>query len=246
MSEGNLGWEALAALCLISLLCGVAMRWALRTCSDQAALARAKRLVIAHLLEFRLFGDEPGLVLRAQRDVARQSLQVVWLLLAPAAIMALPMVFVFAQLDAIFGKSPLAPGVAAVVTMQWKSAAELPPPRLEASAGISVETPPVRAGRQVSWRLRPTKVGSSMLRFVGAGGEVWTKSVAAGWGLRYVSKRRLGLGPEFLLAATELPLPSGAVEWIEIGCGDTLVCGLPWLCWFLVFSGAAIFMPGPD
>lgn len=242
MSEVNRGWEALAVLCLVSVACGLAMRWVLRNYTDQAALARAKRLIVAHLLEFRLFGDEPGLVLRAQRDVALQSLQVLLLLIVPAAIMALPMLFVVAQLDAVFGKSPLAPGAAAVVTMQWKGAPDTPP-RLEAGAGIGV-VGPVRAAGQVSWRLLPTRTGSTVLRFVGVSGQVWTKSVAAGWGMSYVSKLRAGLGAEFLLSPTELPLPGGDVEWIEIGYSDALVYGFPWLLWFLLFSGAAIFGRG--
>ena len=113
------------------------MQWVMRRCSDQASLARAKSLIVAHLLEFRLFGDEPWLVWRAQRDVAWQSLRLIRLLLLPAAIMAVPMVFLFAQLDAVFGKCPLTAGQPAVVTMQWKgNAAETP--RLEASAGIAI------------------------------------------------------------------------------------------------------------
>ena len=83
-----------------------------------------------------------------------------------------------------------------------------------------------------------------MLRFRGTSGQVWTKSIAAGSGLSYVSSRRLGLGPEFLLSPTELPLPGGDVEWIEIGYAGALVCGLPWLVWFLLFSGVAIFGRG--
>jgi hypothetical protein len=242
VSEGDLGLQALAALGLIGIACGLAMRWVLRRYTDRAALARAKSLVVAHLLEFRLFGDEPGLVLRAQRDVAWQCVRVARLLLVPTAIMALPMLFVFAQLDAVFGKSPIVPGAAAVVTLQWQGGGETP--RLEASTGIGVETPAVHAAPQMSWRFRPTQAGPGVLRFTGRNGRVWTKSIAAGTGMSYVSKRRDGFGAGFLLSLTELPLPGGDVEWIEIGYGDALVCGFPWLLWFLLFSGAAIFGRG--
>lgn len=239
MSDGDLGPVALLALCPIGIASGLAMLWVLRACSDQAALARARSLIVAHLLQFRLFGDEPALVLRAQRDVAVQSFRLIRLLLPPAAIMAAPMLFLFAQLDAVFGKLALVPGQAGVVTVHWNGAGEAP--RLEQSAGIAVESAPVHvaSAQQISWRFRPTQAGRSELRFV-KGAQVWTKSVAAGWGMGYVSARRVTLGVDFALYSAEPPLPGGDVESIAIGYGVADVCGLHWVVWFLVFSGAAI------
>ena len=121
MNEVDLGLVALIALCVASVACGLAMRWVLRACSDRTAIARTRGKIVARLLEFRLFGDEPWLVLRAQRDVARQSFHLIRLLLLPSAILTVPMLFLFAQFDAIFGRAPLIPGQPAVVTMHWKS-----------------------------------------------------------------------------------------------------------------------------
>lgn len=240
MSEADLGPWALALLCLISIASGLAMLWTVRRLADQTALARAKDLIAAHLLEFRLFGDEPRLVLRAQRDVAWQSARVVWMLLGPAAAMLLPMLLLFGQLEAVFGLAPLRPGEAAVVTVHWTGGGGVAP-RLEAGAGVRVDSAAVRANGQTSWRIRPTESGAGWLRVTGPGGEVLTKSVQTGWGgLAYVSERRVRPGLEFLIHPTEAPLASGAVKSIDIGYRRAVVWGLPWLSWFLLVSGVVV------
>ena len=69
MSRIDLGIEPLVSLIPVSILAGIGMLVVFRHASDQAAIRRSKNLVAAHLLEFRLFMDEPRLVLRAQRDL---------------------------------------------------------------------------------------------------------------------------------------------------------------------------------
>jgi hypothetical protein len=83
-------------------------------------------------------------------------------------ILAIPSGLLFFGLDAIYGWDPLPAGQAAVVTAQLDrplvpADARL---RLEAPAGIAVETPAVRSmvDRQISWRVRPIK-SSSRLHF---------------------------------------------------------------------------------
>jgi len=225
VSEVDLGLPALAALSAVSLACGVLMRWVFRKVADQAAIARRRNLIIAHLLEFRLFRDEPGLVLRVQRDIAVESLRLFRLLIGPAVVMTLPFMLLFVQLDGVFGKAPLAPGQPAVVTIGWSDAGEVP--RLDATPDIVVESSPVRIAmkQQISWRFRPLRTGRSELRFI-RGRDVWTKSVVAGLGLHYF---------------TGLPLPNRAVHWIEVRYAEAAVCGFHWLVWFLLFSSAAFF-----
>ena len=241
MNETELGAAALAALGAISIVCGLGVLLILRRFSDQAAIARTKNRVVAHLLEFRLFGDEPRLVLRAQWNVVVQSLRLMKLLLLPATIMTVPMLFLFAQLDAVFGRVSLTPGQPGIVTMQLSG--EDGAPELEASAGMSVETPAVRApaSRQVSWRIRPNSPGPELLRFA-HGDRVITKSVSVGAGLRYVSEKRTRFGFDFPLHATELPLEGGNIEWIEVGYGHAVIQGFHWLVWFLLISGATVLL----
>src|SRR4029077_7273500 len=55
VTEIDLGMPALASLVPISILTGIGTLLVFRSASDQAAVRRAKSLVTAHLLEFRLF-----------------------------------------------------------------------------------------------------------------------------------------------------------------------------------------------
>ena len=224
MHEADLGLPALAALAAIGFACGLAMRLVMHATSDQVSIARTRKRMVAHLLEMRLFGDEPGLVLRAQRDVAVQSFRLIKLLLVPVAIVTVPMLLLFSQLDNIFAKSPLAPGQPAVITAHWTGGATLP--TLEQTEDIAVETAPVwiAAQRQASWRIRPRRAGTGALRLV-LSGRVWTKPIIAGQGLTYVSER------------TKMPSPNGGLEWIEVRYPGANVLGLHWLIWFFLFSG---------
>lgn len=239
MNETELGGAALAALGVVSFVCGLGVLAILRRFSDQALIARTKNLVVAHLLEFRLFGDEPRLVLRAQWNVVVQSLRLMKLLLLPAAIMTVPMIFLFAQLDAVFGHVPLTSGQPAIVTVQLRD--EDGAPELQAGDGMAVETPAVRApaSRQVSWRIRPGRAGPDLLRFV-QGDRVVTKSISVGAGMRFVSKRRTRFGFDFPLHATELPLTGGNIQWIEVRYDHAVIHGFHWLVWFLLISGATV------
>jgi len=65
----DLGFMALATLIPISILAGIGILLVFRSTSDAVAVRRAKGIAQAHLLEFRLFMDDPVLVLRAQRDL---------------------------------------------------------------------------------------------------------------------------------------------------------------------------------
>ncbi len=239
MNETELGGAALAALGVVSFVCGLGVLAVLRRFSDQALIARTKNLVVAYLLEFRLFGDEPRLVLRAQWNVVAQSLRLMKLLLLPAAIMTVPMLFLFAQLDAVFGRVSLTPGQPGIVTVQLSG--EDGAPELQAGEGIAVETPAVRAAatRQVSWRIRPDRAGPDLLRFV-QGDRVVTKAISVGAGRNYISERRTRFGFDYPLHATELPLDGGNIEWIEVGYGHAVIQGFHWLVWFLLISGATV------
>ena len=53
-----------------------------RACSDQDAIRRASNRLMAHLMEFRLFIDEPALIIRAQRDLLIDNWRLLRLLFA--------------------------------------------------------------------------------------------------------------------------------------------------------------------
>jgi len=233
----DLGMQPLVSLIPVSILAGIGMLIVFRHASDQAAIRHAKNLVAAHLLELRLFMDEPRLVLRAQRDLVVANMRFLRLMLRPVLVLALPMALLLAQMEAFYGHAPLVTGQPAIVTVQLKDGASGAALALKAPAEIAIETPPVRVTgeRQVSWRVRPLRAASGDLQVV-EHDRVLTKSISAGAGMHYLSERR-GSAAHLLLEASELPLADSEVAWIEVGYPSAVVLRLHWLIWFFLLSG---------
>jgi hypothetical protein len=237
---------AALALALISVAAGAGLLWIFAKTSRQEAIRATKKRLQARLLEMRLYADDARVVLAAQRALLFENLRYFGHMLRPAAFATLPMLALFVLLDGFFGRAPLAPGRAAVVTAQFPAPFDesAPPPELGLPAGIRAETPAVRVAgeRQVSWRIRPERAVSGEL-FVIRDGERWGKKIAAGAGWGYLARRRSNSIAGWLLEPAEAPLPGRALEWIEVEYPPAAVgvLGLEahWLVWFLVFSMAA-------
>ncbi len=234
MTEIDLGMPALASLVPISILTGIGMLLAFRRFSDQAAVRRAKSLVTAHLLEFRLFMDEPRLILRAQRDLIVANVRFLKLMLRPVVVLTLPMGLLLAAMEAFYGHAPLRIGDAAIVTAQVKH--DDLSLSLKAPDGIAIETPPVHAvgDRQVSWRIRTRRATSADFHLIYADHAI-SKSVSAGAGVHYLSERR-GSVANLLLHPTEAPLSDAEVAWIEVRYPEAVIFSLHWLIWFFAIS----------
>jgi len=234
VTEIDLGMPTLASLVPISILTGIGMLLVFRHTSDQSAVRRAKSLVTAHLLEFRLFMDEPRMILKAQRDLIVANARFLKMMLRPVLVLALPMGLLLAAMEAFYGHAPLRVGEPAIVTAQVKH--EALSLSLRAPDGILVETPPVHvpADRQVSWRIRPLRGTSAELELVHADRAI-AKSISAGTGMRYVSERRGSLA-SLLLRPTEPPLSDSELDWIEVRYPAASILGLHWLIWFFAVS----------
>jgi hypothetical protein len=227
----------------ISLLLGALMLWVFRLTSNQTGIRRAKRRLQAHLYEMRLFADEPALIWRAQRGLLAANVRYIGLMLVPALVLTIPMVILFTHLEGFYGIEPLRPGQPAIVTVQLKTPLDpqLPPPSLQAPAGIAVETPAVRilGERQISWRIRPLRAVSGHLRVI-LPGQTVEKRIHAGPGPRYLSDRRVSAALDLLWHPEEKQLPAGPVDWIEVGYPPATVhwlgLDLHWLVWLLLFS----------
>jgi hypothetical protein len=226
----------------ISLLLGAAMLWVFGHTSNQKAILAAKRRVRARLYEIRLFTDEPSLVWKAQIGLLSANARYLSLMLVPAAILTVPMLLLFAHLEAWYGMAPLPPGHATLVTVQMKTPLDMAAtPSLSAPPEIAIETPPVRAmsERQVSWRIRPKAPVSGVLRIALPGGAV-EKTIQAGAGLHYISDRRVSGLWGLIWHPAEARLPAGNIDWIEIRYPSVtmrwLGLDLPWLIWLVLFS----------
>ncbi len=147
----------LLTLIPLSVVCGVVSAMVFRRFMPADSRQTVNR-ILAHVMELRLFLDEPGLVLRAQRDLLRENVRLLGQLAVPVLITAPLFGLVVWQGDAVYGRAPLRAGESVVVTARVPggSDAEI---RLSAPPEIAVETPAVRVPRlrEVSWRIRPSR-----------------------------------------------------------------------------------------
>ncbi|MGD0668161.1 MAG: sulfatase-like hydrolase/transferase [Bryobacteraceae bacterium] len=153
----------LATLAPLSALCGILTAFVFRRFAPRHT-GRTVNRILAHVMQLRLFLDEPRLVWNAQRDLLRENLRLLGQIAVPSLIAAPLLALVMWQADAVYGRAPLRAGEAVVVTAHVKSG-NLTDVRMEAPAGVKVETPGVRIPRlhEVSWRIRPLRAFSGRL-----------------------------------------------------------------------------------
>jgi len=231
------------SLVLVSMACGVGVAWIFRWTVDGDALRLARKHVYAHLLEFRLFADEPWLILRAQGALIVENLRICGLLLPAAVLCVIPLAWIFLQLEGVYGYQPLKIGQAAMVTVQMDGAIEPGDAQssLEAPPGIAVETPPVRDfhDKQISWRIRALKPVGGRLK-LNVRGNAIEKDVSAGDRTLFLTPRRSHSLVQFLLRPEEPRIASSGIVWVEIDYPKTD----SWLVWFVVVSTSSALIFG--
>ena len=237
------------SLTVLSVLVGVGMLWVFARVSNQDAIRRTKKRLQAYLLELRLFGDEPALLWKSQKDLLRANIHYLSLMLRPALILTVPVVILLFHLDGVYGLAPLPVGEPAVVTVQaiGQISSNTAAPRLVASAGFTVETPAVRVleESQFSWRIRPLREAAGELRFNWNGAE-WEKTIASGEGSQYLSSRRVRSWLDALWNPGEDRLRGPRVEWVEVRYPPAAIeiagIEIHWLIWFLVISVLSAYL----
>ncbi len=213
-------------LLLVAVLTGFLTTFVIRRTTDTTALRDTRNQIQAHLLEFRLFFDEPGLIWRAQISLLRDNLSLAKLLLLPTLLLAVPMTYVVWQLDAVYGRRPLRAGEAAIVTVRLthpiRSADRFD---LQADPGIKVETPPIRIlhDNQVAWRIRATSNIPGAVNLTMNGRSI-SKTIAAGD----------SLAPLLLPMPFRHPLAELTVDYPP---SDSA-----WAAWFLSVSAVAALL----
>jgi len=236
------GWSGwlLAAL---SLALGAAMLLVFGKTSNQEAIRSTKRLLWAHLLELRLYSDEPLMVWKAHTGLLSANVKYLALMLKPVVIMTVPMLLLFPHFEAFFGIAPLPPGSTANLTVQMKKTMQPAdaPPQLQPPANVAVETPGVRSpsDNQVTWRIRALQPGSGVMKIVLPDGTV-EKKIVTGVGPGYISGRRVGSFAEMFLYPGETPFSSASLDWVEVSHPPAEVrwlgFQLHWLIWLLLLS----------
>jgi len=227
-----IGWS----LAAVSLLWGLITYRVFHRFTDHATLRTVRKRLYTHLLEIRLYSEEPSLVWKAQTALIADNVRFLASIALPLLIMALSFALLYPSLDTVYGWGPLVVGRSAVVTVQLPQEPGASDTQyiLKAPTGIAVETPPVRdfAERQISWRIRPLLPVLGRLHITLPGGGDVSRSIAAG-------DRRL--------SRYRRREPSPGAVWVELGYPKVSVdiagLELPWLAWFLIVStaSAAVF-----
>ena len=236
----DLGAQALDTLVPLSLAAGVLAAGLFLRLSDREALRIAMNRIVAHVLELRLFLDEPLLIFRAQRDLLAANLRLLRVVLVPMIVLALPFSWLLAWMDSLYGWAALPIGQATVVdVIVRRPAPSLAGIHLQAAPGFTVETPAVRsrAAARVSWRIRCNADARGELAVVTAAGDL-SKHLVCGTGIHRVVATRFRSWLRFAVLPGEIPFRSTLVESIHIHYPPGKVLGLHWLIWFLAASTA--------
>lgn len=204
----------------ISGVAGVLMLFVFRAATNQGKIRAIRDRIKAHLLEIRLYKDDFGLLIEAQKGILRSNLQYLKECAVPALLLAVPMALLIVHTGLWFDHRPLTVGEATVVTMKFKDNASFDrEATLRAPEGIDVETPPLRIfdERAVMWRISAKAKGSFQMECVSRAGVV-TKSVQVDDALCALSVRRVSSGFfSQLLHAAENALPQDTgLAYIEV------------------------------
>lgn len=230
----------------ISFLTGLLMLFIFRGTSNQDGIRTAKNRIKAHLLELRLYQDSLAQQLRSQGRILAANGRYIGYALKPMLVMIIPVVLILVQLNLWFGSRPLRVDEAALV--KFKLAEGRAPLgtdlRLEAPAGLEIETPPLRIEDEgeIDWRVKARSEGVYALVFH-SGGEAFTKSVSVGQ-TRMMKIAALKPGPGLLdqvFNPGEKPLPGNAsIGSVEVAFPAQRMSlfglGMHWLVAYFVLS----------
>ena len=115
-----------------------------RRFTDRTRMAVTVNHMLARVMEFALFIDEPRLILKAQFDLIKDNFQLLRQIAIPCVLVAIPFALLYPAMDRQFGNHQ-----SNVLTLPMGQV--LP-------AGVVAETPGVRILRthEVTWRIRLT------------------------------------------------------------------------------------------
>ena len=159
-------------LAVCAAVYGVIAALVFRRLVDAARTRVIVNHMLAHVMEFALFIDEPRLILKAQLDLIKDNVLLLRRIALPCVLMAIPFALLYPAMDRRFSGH-----ISNVLTVPMGK--PLPP-------GVVVETPGVRILRthEVSWRIRPADHPHTNL--FGLDWTVWFAAISTAAALLFV------------------------------------------------------------
>jgi hypothetical protein len=232
------GWLSIT---LISAVLGVVIFIIFMYTANRSAFSRIVDTITASILAVFLFKDNIGVTMRSEARLLTSSVRLLWYSLFPVMVMSLPLIFVLAQMAALYQfRAPEPGGETVQIRMQLRNMPEpWPDIGLEDNAAVKVVTGPVRvfSRGEVYWEVQALKEGDYELSF-NIGDEAYTKEFSAGKGFKRLSPLRPGAQDPFtaLLYPLEKPFSGQEVlRSIRIDYPDRIskIYGTDW--WILYF-----------
>jgi len=238
---GSLGVNVPALIVLIiSLVIGFLMVLAFGYTSDQKAIHIAKDHLKAHLLALRLFQDQIGVVVRSYGRILLATGNYLRLAFMPLLLVIVPLTLLVVQLDRYLGMMPLPAGHEFLVKAQLSTADALNDVSLGLPESVRTTAPAVHsvAEKEVAWRVVAARDGDFQIN-VEYGGNIYSKRVVVGSGLRRLSPIRLrGKFWERIFVSAEPALPDNpVVAGIEVQYPEREIwfAGMEWNWIWLFF-----------
>jgi hypothetical protein len=180
----------MAAAAIFGILAGVVLALSFRLFANHAAIRTLRRKLWAHVLELRLFGEDPALAFGSLLRIFKTNALLLAHALPPLAAAAPLVILLALPVKNFCTRTPLEMGRDAVLTVRLRPAFRALPVELRTPAWIAVDAPPVHIpqAREISWRLRAKASGARpdvLLRFVqsrlprGAIERVWISPLPA-------------------------------------------------------------------
>ena len=151
-------WGLLA----LSVVTGVIMLLIFRLTSNQKGIQKVKNRIKAHFFEIRLFNDDLGLMLEAQKNILKANFTYMKYSLKPMLFLIVPVVLIMIQLSVRFDRHALNVGESAIVKLAFKDSASFEENvMLKVPEGVEIETPPLRMleEKEIDWRIKAERRG---------------------------------------------------------------------------------------
>jgi len=240
------GVHPLWYLFVFSLLTGIFMLLIFRYTSNQKKIKETKDKIKAYLIEVRIFNEDLGILLSAQKNLLFYNAKYLIHALKPLLFMIVPVSIILIQLQGWFGYKPLVIGESTILKVKVtdegrKMISNL---SIKTDRGLVVETPPLRNSeeREVAWRIRANEIGEHTIIIKAQDYSFQKKVVISDKQLARVSPSVVGSSPlEIIFNPGEKPITKNPlIKRIEVGYPfrsiEILGWRIHWLVLFFVFS----------